>query len=421
MLPLIDRFLPPVWVALFFGFAFVGSVVNPPDVALTVLGVAGVAFGATRDRDGFCELLRDHRGVFIASAVLALAIASSQGLSALRGLPQSDRVPAQVAVLLCTPALARFLMDPRIFRASVVLFVVLCLWHFVMLPIEATTGWKLGWNPVNHLERTTWPHGFQAYGLAFQTFSFVGLYLPLFYLAWGPIAWGRVTLRFQPSNRWMTLMPLLWLLPALWVQSRSGFAGALAAGLLGFMARLGRLGRKGWLLLVVVTVAGIGMYLALVSAGKSSATWRWVYLKAYAEAALDPNWLLFGRGWSREAPDTVVVPGYSPLVHSHNDIVQVLFTWGGVGLASYLAFWAALLKLVWQRFVALGEHWPALALVALAPSLLSDVGFHFFEKAAFLAILLAMCVALKPRTSTRPAKNPQSACTHPTAGAVPPG
>lgn len=400
-LPLfVDRFVPPVWVAVFFFLAFTGSVVNPPDVALTVLGSVGLVYCAVRDREGLVALLREHAGVFVAAAALAIAIGLSQGLSALRGLPQSDRVPVQVAVLLCLPVLARFLMDPRIFRACVMLFAALCLWHFVMVPIEAATGWKLAWHPVSLLERTNWPPGYQAYGLAWQTYSFIGLYLPLFYLAWGPIAWRRIAVAHPPSKALIAMLPLLWVLVALCVQSRSGFAGALLAGLLGFAACFGRLTRRGWLLLLAGAVAGIAMYLALVSAGKSSAEWRLVYLKAYAQAALDPHWLLTGRGWSREDPPTVVVAGFSPLVHSHNDLVQVLFTWGLAGLLSYLAFWAMLLRLVWRRFVARGEHWPALALVVLAPSLLADVGFHFFEKAAFIVILLAMCMALRPRAES---------------------
>ena len=61
-----------------------------------------------------------------------------------------------------------------------------------------------------------------------------------------------------------------------------------------------------------------------------------------------------------------------------------------------------LLRLVFTRFVARGEYWPALALVAVIPNLVTDVGIHFFEKAAFLAILAALCVACaRPRRRRR--------------------
>ena len=62
-----------------------------------------------------------------------------------------------------------------------------------------------------------------------------------------------------------------------------------------------------------------------------------------------------------------------------------------------------LLRLVWTRFAARGEFWPLLALLVLVPNLVTDVGLHFFEKAAFLVLLAAMCVASSPLSPSRSA------------------
>ena len=241
------------------------------------------------------------------------------------------------------------------------------------------------------------PAEYQASGLAWQTFCFVGLFLPLFYLAWGPIFERRV-FGALPVPHWVAgALPLLWVVPVACVQSRSGLVGALVAGVLAMLAWHKRPGLGRWLLLAAITVLVVWFYLYLFAEGKTGPGLRWAYLKAYLFEATDWRWLATGRGFSREVAAPVVVPGLMPLAHSHNDIAQVFYSWGLPGLAAYLAFWAMLLRLVFTRFVARGEYWPALALVAVIPNLVTDVGIHFFEKAAFLAILAALCVACARR------------------------
>ena len=71
-------------------------------------------------------------------------------------------------------------------------------------------------------------------------------------------------------------------------------------------------------------------------------------MEAYFRAALDPQWLMFGRGFSREAPPPLEIPGLGTLAHSHNDLAQVLFSWGAIALAADLVFWALLLRRVWR-------------------------------------------------------------------------
>jgi hypothetical protein len=314
-----------------------------------------------------------------------------------RGVPPSDTVPSQTAALLCLPVLAVFLADSRIFKAVVALFSAVCLWHFVMMPIESMTGFKLTWHPHFLLARAAWPLQFQASGLAWQTFCFVGLFLPLFYLAWGPVFERRVFGEPRVPHWVAGLLPILWLFPVATVQSRSGLAGALVAGVLAMLAWHKRPGLGRWLLLAGVGVLVVWFYLYLFAEGKTGPGLRWAYLQAYIREALDWQWLATGRGFSRELASPVVVPGLMPLAHSHNDIAQVFYSWGLPGLLAYAVFWFALLRLVFTRFVARGEYWPALALVAVIPNLVTDVGFHFFEKAAFLVLLAAMCMACAPR------------------------
>ena len=394
---MIARFFPALWVAAFFGFTFTGSVVKPPDIALTVLAMLGGAYCVRCERERVRTLFAENTALLVAALLLALAIVWSQTMSAWRGLPQSDTVPSQTAVLLCLPVLALFLADVRIFKWVVALFCAVCLWHFMMMPLEAITGFKLTWHEKQQLARAAWPLKFQASGLAWQTFCFVGLFLPLFYLAWGPVFERRVFGERRVPAWLPAILPLLWLVPVASVQSRSGLAGALAAGVLAVLAWHKRPGLGRWLLLVGVAVLAAWFYLHVFAEGKTGPGLRWAYLQAYLREAMDWEWLATGRGFSREAPPPVVVPGLMPLAHSHNDIAQVFFSWGLGGLLAYLAFWGTLLRLVFTRFVARGEYWPALALVAVIPNLVTDVGFHFFEKAAFLVILAAMCMALRPR------------------------
>jgi hypothetical protein len=161
-----------------------------------------------------------------------------------------------------------------------------------------------------------------------------------------------------------------------------------------------RPGLARWLLLAGVGVLVVWFYLYLFAEGKTGPGLRWAYFQAYVREAMDWQWLATGRGFSREVPSPVVVPGLMPLAHSHNDIAPGFYSWGLPGRRAYAAFWFALLRLVFTRFVARGEYWPALALVAVIPNLVTDVGFHFFEKAAFLVILAAMCMACAPRRPT---------------------
>jgi hypothetical protein len=77
-------------------------------------------------------------------------------------------------------------------------------------------------------------------------------------------------------------------------------------------------------------------------------------------------------------------------------MVQMLYSWGLGALLAYIVFWYGLLRLVYSGFVARKEYWPACALLVAVPGMITDLGFEHYEKAAFLVILAAFCVALAP-------------------------
>ncbi len=385
------RWFSAVWVALFFFFAFTGSVLSPPSTALAILAAAGIGFVLAFRRGDITELIQEHSALLATAFALALAVLWSQSWAAWRGVPLSETVPAQTALLLCLPVLTLFLRDKALFRAAVALFCALTLWHFVMLPIEAVTGIKWTWHPLYPLPREIGPLKYQASGLAIQTYSFIGLFLPLFYLAWGPVASRRID-GCQPPAGVMVALPLLWVLAIACVQSRSGLAGAAAAGALAFLSYGKRPRPATWMALAGAAAVAAFVYWQLFAEGKTGPGLRLAYVKAYLLEAMDPQWLATGRGFSLLTPPPVQVPGFMPLTHSHNDLAQVFYSWGLPGVLAYAAFWWALVRLVLRRFVARGEFWPALALVAVIPNFVTDVGLHFYEKTVFLVILAAMCM-----------------------------
>lgn len=380
--------------------AFTGATVAPPaNAALFMLAASGslvwLAFGRPLVHDAW----RRHRALLLTAVLLAAAILWSEGVARLRGTAPPHDLPPQVGLLLCLPALALFLHDRRNFRIVVLVFAAACLWHLFAMPIEAIHGVKLGWHPVEWLPRAAGPFRFQASGLARQAYFFPGLFLPLFYLAWGPLYEKRVFPQWPLGARAMLALPLVWLIPVLSVQSRSAFAGALAAALLAIAGARRALRPRQWFALAALALAGAAVFWLLFAENKSGVELRLAYFAHYIRTALDWEWLATGRSLYFDPDMRMAVPGLQKLQHSHNDIAQVFYSWGLPGLAAYLAFWVALVRLVWTRFAARGEWWPACALVALLPNMLTDLGFQHYEKAAFLVLLAAFCMALEPRAA----------------------
>ena len=178
------------------------------------------------------------------------------------------------------------------------------------------------------------------------------------------------------------------------MQSRSAFAGSLLALLLTVMSQVRDKKRLLYIFVPALLIGGL-LYLYLFSGGKSGPDLRLMYLKHYFLSALQWPGVLTGKGFVLADP-TMVIPGVSPVGHSHNDLVQILFSWGMPALLAYVAFWAGLIQLIYRKFVQTAEYWPVYALAAVLPAMVTDLGFQLFEKAAFIVFLTALCMALAP-------------------------
>ena len=411
--PFLRAAIPAAWLAAFLYLAFKGATVAPPsNAALFALAASGAAYFALFEPARVQRLMREHRAVLAAAALLALAILLSEAAGKLRGTAPPHPLPPQAGLLLCLPALALFLMEGRALRAVVAVICAVCVWHFAAMPIEAVLGAKWSWHPiVELLPRVAGPLNYQASGLAWQAYYFPGLFLPLFYLAWGPIYEKRVFPDLAVSHRMLLALPFVWLIAAACVQSRSAFAGAMCAALLALIASSRTRQLRTWLAAGLLLAFAAGIYWYLFAENKSGAELRIAYFKLYMSDALEWRWLATGRSFYLDPDPRMMAPGMIPLQHSHNDIAQIFYSWGLPGLAAYIALWAALLKLVYSRFWVNGEYWPASALVALLPSMVTDLGFQHYEKAAFLVLLAAFCMALRAKEAAgaRPALAPAPA------------
>lgn len=401
--PPIARPFATLWLAAFLFLAFHGASVAPPsNLALSALAASGSAWFLLFERSQVRRLWNEHRAMLLTVLLLAAAILFSEAAGKIRGEAPAHAVPPQAGLLLCLPALALFLHDERTLRAVVLVFAAVCAWHLVAMPLEAVTGLKVSWHPIELLPRDAGPFHYQASGLARQSFLFPGLFLPLFYLAWGPISGYRIRFGWSLPQRLMLLLPWAWLVPALSVQSRSAFAGAFAAALLATAGASRTPRPRAWLAVLASALLAGAAYWILFAENKSGAALRLAYFELYLREALDPRWLLTGRSLYLETGPAMFIPGMTALNHSHNDIAQILYSWGLPALAAYVAFWVALVRLVWTRFVAHGEYWPACALVALLPNMVTDLGLQHYEKAVFLVLLTAFCLACagRPRPAT---------------------
>jgi hypothetical protein len=392
--------LAALWLALFYAFVFVGATPAPPPAqAFPALALAGLLHASVFEPDDLRDLLARHRLLLLSVVALVLAIVLAEGWMATAGLRRTPGpLPPQLGMLLCALPRAAMLRRRRLMQASVLLFAAFCGWHLVTLPIEAVTGVRLGWHDMALIPRAWGAFDYQASGLAWQVYFFPGLFLPLFFLALGPAAQERLWPRLAISPPAQFSLGLLWLAATSGLQSRSAFIGVLAATLLGgFASLVARDRRRFGPAIVLAGLGGIAIYALLFSVDKSAPSLRWAYLQLFALRSLEWPWILSGRSYSVVPDGGMAVPGLEVLPHSHNDLVQVLFFWGLPVALVYLLFLFALVRLAWRDFWRQGRPWPVLAFVAVLPSLLTDLGLHHYEKAAFFVLLAGMCMALAGR------------------------
>ena len=386
-----------VWLAIFTFLMVTRATVSPP-AAMFFLGLAisGGIYLALTSPARLRQLLKTYRLVFVALLVFALCIVWSEA-HAWKGESRDflASVPTQVGVLFCIPTLVLFLQDRQLLRLLVGVFLAISAWHFITMPIEAVYGLKTGWHPATLVPRAAGPLVYQASGLAADSFFFSGLFQGMFYAAVGVVhsrqLFGQKAII---SDAALLLLTALWLIPVACVQSRSAFAGSLLALLLTVMSQVRDKKRLLYIFVPALLIGGL-LYLYLFSGGKSGPDLRLMYLKHYFLSALQWPGVLTGKGFVLADP-TMVIPGVSPVGHSHNDLVQILFSWGMPALLAYVAFWVGLVQLIYRKFVQTAEYWPVYALAAVLPAMVTDLGFQLFEKAAFIVFLTALCMALAP-------------------------
>jgi hypothetical protein len=392
-----SRFLA-VWTAvLLFVLVRYSSTRLPPLALLYGLPALGTAALLVLRRPAMRAFLQEHAVLFGAATALA-ALACAAQLGAADGFVQDfERVLPQPALLLALPPLAyAFRSHPRLVRAWALVACALALWQLFALPVEGVSGMRMGWYRSLLPERDAGPLHYQAAGLASQPYFFAGFMLPLFYLAWGWV-WDQLdALRHRWQRAAMRVLLLAWVGAVACVQSRSALVGAaLASAGLGLMS-LPPERRRQALVALAVLLAGVAVaYVALFSQNKSGAGLRWAYAQLYLRESFDGLRLLTGHGFSGYPPAAMKLPDY-PISHSHNDLVQVLYSWGLAALVAYVVLLAGIVRRA-LRLAREGVMWPVACLVALAPNMVTDLGVQHYEKAAFLVVLAALCIAQRPR------------------------
>ena len=382
------------WLFAFLIAALTCSTVRPPHpVVLPLLFASGTAYCLWTARSTLAALFSENLALWLSLAVLAASIAVAEVLANERGVAGlAPFLPPPMWLVLCLPVLTVVLLDEARLRCTVWLFTAICIWHFFAMPFEAVTGIRLSWQPIDLFPRDAGPLHYQAAGLAWQVYYFVGLFLPLFYLAWGPLGEGRITRWPQwPPVAW-ALLAMAWGLPAVATQSRSAFAGTMAAGLLALLAWRRPRAVRTWVALGALVAIGAAAYGYLFSANKSGMDLRLAYYQLYLGEAMKWPAVAIGHGFTLVPNAAMFAKGFVPLEHSHNDLIQTLYSWGAVALASYLAFFVALFALVWKRFASQGRLWPVCALLVFIPCTVTDLGFQNFEKAVFIVLLTSWCL-----------------------------
>jgi hypothetical protein len=395
------------WIGDFWAAAFLfvliteSSMFKPDDRRFFLFLIAGSLYLAIFERPRALKLLSEYRALLMAFLGLGLSIAVCELISTWLYHHDNTRlfIPYQVPMLLCAPILAAIWIRDRPLKWSFFCFTAIVVWHYLALPIEALTSWRLSWHPDAVKVREQWGLKFQASGLAHSNAYFAGLMFPLFYLTLGPLRSQSIPIPLAIQKR-LTLrtsavLAFLWIIVCLAAQSRSIFIGSLLASTLfifGDSKKARKLAKKfiPWILLI-----GAGIYIGFLS-GKSSATLRWVFIELYFRESLKWPYIIWGHGQPYNN-NHLGVPGYQFLVHSHNDFAQVAFWWGWATLLTYLIFWYQLLRRIWRDYVKRWEVWPLAAVLAVLPHFLSDLGLHHFEKVAFIVILSALVIALDAR------------------------
>lgn len=419
------RHLPAVWLLVFLWAVIGYSSASPPAAwALGMLGFSGLAIAAATDWAVLALLW--HRSKWLWTAWGLVGVGAT--VAELWASPGNyshfiQTLSPQAGLVWCLPALSVFMLDIKMRSWTIAALAALCVWHAVTVPLEAITGLRIGWLTYEVVVRPFGLLTYQSAGLSSHPYLFAGFYLPIFYVVWGGCRSHVLTYTARTNHVWIwrsyLLLPWFWLVIAACLQSRSAFAGALtAACLCSFLARApsqprgsirsgvetaGRIPSfktKHWIGVVLFIFAMTVIANWFLNLGnKSGLGLRAAYWQVYLDAAFQwPN-VLIGHGFLNDRSH-LAVAGMPYIWHSHNDWLEVVYSWGLMTLIPYLVFMIGLARLLIQRWRE-SEVWLLAAAVSVLPTMVTDLGLHHYEKAVLMTLIAALASTVSVHHTAR--------------------
>lgn len=390
------------------------SSAKPPSAWwLSLLGLSGLAIAVLTDRITLIFLWRSQKLLWTAWALVGVGAAAAEWWASAGNYNHFFRtLSPQAGLVWCLPALSVFMAHAKIRAWTVIALATLCAWHAVTIPLEAVTGIRIGWLTYEVVVRQFGWLTYQPAGLSSHPYLFAGFYLPIFYLAWGSFLSNVRTYCDRTQSPWVwrcyLILPWFWLAIAACLQSRSSFVGTLAATCLctffsgpvsqtpdqsGATAQGSSFGhdlKKRWrwfgMALAIVGAATIAYWLLTLS-NKTGLGLRAAYWQVYLDAAIKWPAVIAGHGFLSDRSN-LAIPGLPYIWHSHNDLLEILYSWGSITLLPYLVFMATLTCLLFRRWRE-GQTWLLSAAVCVFPSMVTDLGLHHYEKANLMMLLAA--------------------------------
>lgn len=407
------------------------SSASPPAAwALGLLGFSGLAIAAATDWVTLVLLWRRCKWLWTAWGLVGVgAMVAEWWASAGNYTHFIQTLSPQAGLVWCLPALSVFMVNAKMRSWTNIALAALCVWHAVTIPLEAITGIRFGWLTYEVVVRTFGWLTYQSAGLSSHPYLFAGFYLPIFYLVWGSCRSDILAYSGRTQKWWAwrcyLLLPWFWLVIAACLQSRSAFVGALMASCLcsllagttrqtrrsthpgvQFSVLTSSLKKRRWIgvVLVIFALGAIANWF-LNLGNKTGLGLRAAYWQVYLDAAFQWPKLLTGHGFLSDRSH-LAVAGLPYIWHSHNDWLEVVYSWGVITLIPYLVFMIGLSRLLIQRWRE-GQAWLLATAVCVLPTMVTDLGLHHYEKAALMTLIAALA---STSSSCHPAQreNPQN-------------
>ena len=236
------------------------------------------------------------------------------------------------------------------------------------IPRGDAAGWRAGWLSGTFANRTSLAGSLEA-----------GTFLAL-----GLLVWGRGSAAIKLLLFWVSAAGFVGLSLSL---SRSAYlgvpAGLAAFALLSFfVVRRGAHSHRGWLAVGALLLVALSLAFAFAASAESFSVWlrlTELHLDDYREKlwfitvppmlSLDP---LFGAGANMFDQLSLRYRGFgfeAKPVHAHNDWLQLLVEYGGVGFALGFVFFSVHLAAGWRNALRLARQMPSVGLLPQSTTL----------------------------------------------------